>query len=576
MVKKFWSSGEPFIWGTGAILIIVLILMFGLVGIVVYNGFGVFWPKEIVQFELKDGKKYLGEVTKTEYTRKKLGSVSDNSISPEKRIQIKRGNRDIDTMDFVWLEEKNIVNQSRPIEAVSIEREKDGNFIGFIKNLVEKDKLVPVSDDKFKTIKESVKVKYAAFKDKQKEIYNINNTIGKFKGQLKKIIYVNRQNGTKDRLDNDNLMLALPDIKPILYLMEAEMELQYLVGDNQGQNVIKKMVEQNNNYLVLKNELEFLEKDLYKEKIVLVDINGVEKTIPFSQVIRVIYPNQMGFISKINTYITKIYELIFDDPRESNTEGGLFPAILGTVMMVFLMSFLSFPLGVVSGVYLREYAKDGLFIRLVRIAVNNLAGIPSIVYGIFGLGFFVYIMGANIIDPIFYPEFISEPHFGKGGILWASLTLGILTVPVVIVSTEEALGSIPRDIRQGSLALGATKFQTLYGVLLPMASPGILTGFILAMSRAAGEVAPLMITGVVKFAPALPLDNDWPYLHLDRQFMHLGYQVYDVGFQSPNVEASTPMVYVTTLLLLIIVFSLSLVAIVLRNKMKKRYTVKSF
>jgi phosphate transport system permease protein len=274
-------------------------------------------------------------------------------------------------------------------------------------------------------------------------------------------------------------------------------------------------------------------------------------------------------------YGHKLVELLTGQPRESNTEGGLFPAIFGTVILIFVMSLFSFPLGVIAAVYLREYAKEGLLVRIVRIAVNNLAGIPSIVYGIFGLGFFVYGIGSGL-DKLFFPERLPTPTFGTGGLLWASLTLALLTVPVVIVATEEALGAIPREMREGSYALGATKFQTLYRVLLPMASPGIMTGLILAMARAAGEVAPLMITGVVKLAPALPLDGQFPFLHLDRKFMHLGFHIYDIGFQSPNVEAAKPMVFVTALLLVLIVLVMSSVAIHLRNKMKKRYTFGTF
>ncbi|MDP2105137.1 MAG: ABC transporter permease subunit, partial [Desulfobulbaceae bacterium] len=178
-----------------------------------------------------------------------------------------------------------------------------------------------------------------------------------------------------------------------------------------------------------------------------------------------------------------------------------------------------------------------------------------------------------VVDNVFFPERLPSPTFGTGGILWASLTLGLLTIPVVIVATEEALGSIPPAVREGSLALGATKFQTLTRLLLPMASPGIMTGFILAMARAAGEVAPLMITGVVKLAPALPLDGQFPYIHLNRKFMHLGFHIYDIGFQSPNVEAAKPMVYVTTLLLILIVLALCSVAIHLRNIMRQRYAI---
>jgi phosphate transport system permease protein len=306
-----------------------------------------------------------------------------------------------------------------------------------------------------------------------------------------------------------------------------------------------------------------------------VDVSGSEREMPLVDIVRPYQPNRMSLPAKVAHYAGKLWELLSAEPRESNTEGGLFPAIFGTVMLIFVMSLFSFPLGVLAAIYLREYAKEGLIVRMVRIAVNNLAGIPSIVYGIFGLAFFVYGIGGSI-DQLFFPERLPDPTFGTGGILWASLTLSLLTVPVVIVATEEALGAIPNGVREGSLALGATKFQTLTRILLPMASPGIMTGLILAMARAAGEVAPLMITGVVKLAPSLPLDGQFPFLHLDRKFMHLGFHIYDIGFQSPNVEAAKPMVFVTTLLLVLIVLVMSSVAIRLRNKMKKRYTYSTF
>ena len=315
---------------------------------------------------------------------------------------------------------------------------------------------------------------------------------------------------------------------------------------------------------------------LRRNVAVMIDASGRETSVALADVVRVYHPNAMSFPAKCGHYLAKIGELLWDNPRESNTEGGLFPAIFGTVMLIVLMAAACFPLGVLAGIYLGEYAKDGLLVRMVRIAVNNLAGIPSIVYGIFGLGFFVYGVG-GLLDRCFFPERAAAgtPTFGTGGILWASLTLGLLTVPVVIVSTEEAPRAIPRGIREGSLALGATKFQTLLRVLVPMASPGMTTGFILAMARAAGEVAPLMITGVVKLAPQLPLDGSFPFFHLDRKFMHLGFDIYDMGFQSPNVEASKPMVYVTTLLLLVIVLAMSSVAIWLRNRMRTRYLLRT-
>jgi phosphate transport system permease protein len=285
-------------------------------------------------------------------------------------------------------------------------------------------------------------------------------------------------------------------------------------------------------------------------------------------------PNSMGLFSKIGFYVSKVWEFVSDDPRESNTEGGVFPAIFGTVMMVLIMSIVVMPLGVLAALYLREYARQGAFVSVVRIAVNNLAGVPSIVFGVFGVGFFIYLVGGSI-DRAFYPEQLPTPTYGTGGILWASLTLALMTVPVVIVATEEGLAAIPRGMREASLALGATKFETTWRVVVPAVMPSIMTGLILAMARAAGEVAPLMITGVVKLAPALPVDGNWPFFHFDRKFMHLGFHIYDVGFQSPNVDAARPMVYTTALLLLVIVVLLNITAIMLRNRLRKKYRLSA-
>jgi phosphate transport system permease protein len=278
----------------------------------------------------------------------------------------------------------------------------------------------------------------------------------------------------------------------------------------------------------------------------------------------------MNIFQKLGFYFAKIWEFLSTDPREANTEGGIFPAIFGTVIMVLIMSVLVTPMGIIAAVYLREYAKEGVLVRLIRIAVNNLAGVPSIVYGVFGLGFFVYFIGGGI-DQVLFPESLPAPTFGTPGLMWASLTLALLTLPVVIVSTEEGLARIPSAIREGSLALGATKAETLWRTILPMASPAMMTGLILAVARAAGEVAPLMLVGVVKLAPSLAVDGNWPFLHLDRKFMHLGFHIYDVGFQSPNVEAARPLVYATALLLVLVIIVLNISAITIRNHLREKY-----
>jgi phosphate transport system permease protein len=243
--------------------------------------------------------------------------------------------------------------------------------------------------------------------------------------------------------------------------------------------------------------------------------------------------------------------------------------------MTLLMVVVVAPFGVITALYLREYAKQGRLVSFVRISVNNLAGVPSIVYGVFGLGFFAYVLGGSI-DKLFYPERLPNPTFGTGGLLWAAFTLALLTVPVVIVATEEALAAVPRSMREGSLACGASKWQTIKNIVLPRALPGVMTGIILAMARGAGEVAPLMLVGVVKLAPNLPIDGIFPYVHLERSFMHLGFHIFDVGFQSRNSEAGKPMVFVTTVLLITIVAVMNAIAIVVRNRLKRRFVGSQF
>ena len=297
--------------------------------------------------------------------------------------------------------------------------------------------------------------------------------------------------------------------------------------------------------------------------------NGNKKILKKESVLRYDFPNQFSLWDRVKSWFKSTWLFLISDPREANTEGGIFPALIGTSLMVLLMTLIVVPFGVLAAVYLNEYAKDTFFVRLVRIAVNNLAGVPSIVYGVFGLGFFIYGVG-GAIDNTFFSEYLPTPTFGAGGLLWASLTMALLTLPVVIVATEEGLRAVPRERRDAALALGATRWEAMKRIILPGANPGILTGTILAISRAAGEVAPLMLTGVVMSAHELPISGDFPFLHLEQRFMHLGFHVYSVGFQSPNVEAAEPLVYATASVLLLLVLSLNLVAIRMRSSVRKK------
>ncbi len=323
-------------------------------------------------------------------------------------------------------------------------------------------------------------------------------------------------------------------------------------------------------FAALRDRIEALDAENARHVLVLVTADGKEARLPLAEIVRAHTPNRLGTAGRLGVYASRWGEYLTDEPRESNAEGGVLPAIFGTVVMTLIMSLLVVPFGVLAALYLREYAKPGPVVSVVRIAINNLAGVPSIVFGVFGLGFFCYTLGTGI-DGLLFSERLPNPTFGTGGLLWASLTLALLTLPVVIVATEEALSAVPRSMREGSFACGASRWQTIRRIVLPRAMPGIMTGMILAIARGAGEVAPLMLVGAVKLAPRLPLDGAFPYLHPERSFMHLGFHIYDVGFQSQNSEAAKPMVFTTTLLLIALVVLLNVVAIWVRSRLRRKF-----
>ncbi|MBL0691063.1 MAG: phosphate ABC transporter permease PstA [SAR324 cluster bacterium] len=513
------------IYFTGGALLLILLVVCYVMVIVLVNGLGVFWQKPLVEWHLKGGETLLG-----------YENQRDVNSAGQDIVQIKIANRDIVGSDYKWIKLANVLTQNLPENALLVERYEYGDFFGYLGNskIDSKNKLAELKD------------KITQLDSKSERLTNLTDEINKLDLKV---------------FNNNNLIKSLTyegaeNASPELTLLRNENET--LIG------LIGNIAQKKNKILALNSQL----------NITLKLANGKDFILPIEKILHFNFPNQMGLVDKVGDYLRKLWRLLSEEPREANTEGGIFPAIFGTIIMVFLMSILSFPLGVITAIYLQEYAKRGWLLSVVRISVNNLAGVPSIVYGIFGLGFFIYGIG-GFIDQTFFSEFLPTPTFGTGGILWASLTLGLLTAPVVIVSTEEALATIPQGVRESSLALGATKFQTVLKVVLPLASPGMLTGFILAMARAAGEVAPLMITGVVKLAPSLPIDGEFPFIHLNRKFMHLGFHIFDVGFQSPNVEASRAMVYMTTLLLLFIVILMVSIAIYIRSRMIEKYSTSS-
>ena len=543
-IKVWWRSGDPWIWLTASAVGASVIAVVGLVGLLAFKGLAHFWPSEVVSIEfdqLGSSAKLLGEVSQVESINQRQFREAnpgyDRPLTGElERWLIKTGNRQANPPDFRWLFAHDVTSRTKPADVVVIERTEWGNAYGYLRGIKQNEILVETEN-------------------LWQEFQNRIDRTDELREQIDELQH-SSISGINYELESLRLEKRRRELDGIVDVADIDAQERALRAE----------------YAVVEQEMFALNAQLERDAVEIEIANGERVEMSVSTVIQAWMPNQMSLLQKIGLYFKNLWNFLTEDPREANTEGGIYPALFGTVLMVLLMSALVTPFGVVAALYLREYAKQGPLVRLIRIAVNNLAGVPSIVYGVFGLGFFVYLIGGTI-DDLFFPEAKPAPTFGTPGLIWASLTLALLTVPVVIVSTEEGLTRIPQQVRQGSLALGATKAETIFRVVLPMASPSILTGMILAVARAAGEVAPLMLVGVVKLAPTLPIDGNFPYLHLERKFMHLGFHIYDVGFQSPNVDAARPLVFATAFLLVVIIIVLNLTAITLRNRLEARYRV---
>ena len=549
---KSWSrAGGSGIWLTAGAIAICLLLVAWLIGMIAVNGLMSFYPRDVIQAQIGD-EFVAGEIVDRASVDKELllaAGVPLAEDAPEQmeRWLLKVGNRDVYGSDFRWVLRQQLQDISRPEQLYRIERMEWGNMYGEIVGIYSRDEEVA------RLAEGASAAEHAALRAELEPMLERVSELRQRKYQLEK-----------------------SDIGAINYQIEQlrleqrglELEGEYDAAAERRLQEQRALLDEQ--FSELSALLSALQASLHRDRIRVRIAGGEEVELNMAEVTRVLQPNSANALQKAIFYLGKVREFLLEDPREANTEGGVFPAIFGTVLMVILMSVLVTPLGVIAAVYLREYARQNAITRLVRISVNNLAGVPSIVYGMFGLGFFVYFVGGNI-DSLFYPESLPAPTFGAGGILWSSLTLALLTMPVVIVATEEGLTRIPKSIREGSLALGATQAETLWRVVLPMSSPALMTGLVLAIARAAGEVAPLMLVGAVKLAPSLALDGNAPFLHLERKFMHLGFHIYDVGFQSPNVEAARPLVYATALLLIVIIMVLNLAAVALRNSLREKY-----
>ncbi|MEM9372953.1 MAG: ABC transporter permease subunit [Planctomycetota bacterium] len=689
------ARGEPMVWLTGGALVACLVMILGLVGMIVVNGLKTYWPRPIDRVTLESGEVFLGVPMETD--------------EESARTLYRTGNRDLGREPFRWVDQSEVVSVERPPEAVLVEREVWSVWLGQPERAIEIDdsgEQRPVAQGAEETLA-FIRANHSAARARRAEIERLKrDDLGEINRRIEAqrlmvrgaelalarpgqavsslgwvasvgiiagvflastgAVVVGRRSaagaggGRPGGARVGRFVLASLAVTGVLAL--------WIHGPWRGAGMTEARLETlraeaaateaglAEAYDVLLAEIRALEAEDARQRIVIVEptegrfapVRQIEPDEPLllSQIVRVVDANRMGPGARLETYFSRWWEFLSAPPREANTEGGVFPVIMGTVMLTLLLTVTVTPLGVIAALYLREYAKQGVITSIIRIAVNNLAGVPSIVYGVFGLGFFCYTVGRYIDSgpaptfrlppawwwgcvglglvsmvfayacavwskPIpgteatraqvllrrvavglwaatfvlavvlvvrtpFFTGFFEaraadgSPTFGSRGMLWASLTLALLTLPVVIVSTEEAIAAVPNSMREGSYGCGASKWQTLWRIVLPGALPGILTGAILAMARGAGEVAPLMLVGAVKLNQDLPMSGEAPFLHLDRSFMHLGFHIYDLGFQSPDSQAARPLVWTTTLLLLAIVLSLNLVAVVIRAKLRAR------
>lgn len=545
-------SGAPWIWLTGGAVSISLLSVLGLLLLIGWKGLTYFWPAPLYQWNVAALTPVQGEVLHENTIL--IGQVYERSFVPKSylpesaaqqleddedfatRLSIKIANRELYPADFISVLQMQLDEPTTPKEWAVIERSSGGYFFG----------------------------KLVAFQDGDNIYTNDIQSV------------LNRKLDDAETLRHEIDSLVVDQLKELGWKLE-QLRLEkrkHELNDTLTESFLKENQTKKERIekalATLDLQLDGLRLQLSGYALIVEDMTGSQVSIPLEDILDYWYPNQMSLPDKVMHWGKQVWKFLSEDPRESNSEGGVFPAIFGTVFLVIIMSIIVMPLGVIAAIYLHEYAKNNALTRVIRIAVINLAGVPSIVYGVFGLGFFVYTIGASI-DNVFYAEKLPAPTFGTPGLLWSALTLAVLTLPVVIVTTEEGLTRIPSSVRHGSLALGATQFETLWRVVLPMATPAIITGLILAIARAAGEVAPLMLVGVVKLASSLPVDGQFPYVHLDRKFMHLGFHIYDVGFQTSNIEAARPLVYATSFLLVTVIVGLNLTAISIRNNLREKY-----
>lgn len=623
------------VWLTGGSLVVCGFMVVGLLSLVLWKGGGTFWPAPLVLIETSDGRPYLGEITRQDSYRPETSVLEtlpqDQADEAQAQMEstegwldrrlMRTGNYRLTQQHFRWIDQYEIAEESMPEWPLVVERLEWGRFYGFPVAFLE---LFPIEDKPLVEAIADLTAEVALRQGKaevkvldERRIDGVTQPVLVSVEEIDSVVDARalvkvhegpaetweqlqvhhdevrqRWNQRRDLEKYDvgevnheleSARLAVRDIELRLAKKQEggssteALDAKLLVAQQEEQEIESWASEE---FQRISEEIEQI--NLSNRRFQLLMRTGGEgqlvaqnTLLSLDDIVRAYPANRLGIGDKTSIYLSRWWEFLADEPREANSEGGVYPAIFGTVAMTLIMSLAVVPFGVLAALYLREYAKAGPLVSGVRIAVNNLAGVPSIVFGVFGLGFFCYVTGATI-DELFFAAQLPNPTFGKGGLLWASLTLALLTLPVVIVATEEAVSAVPNSMREGSYACGASKWQTIQRIVLPRAMPGVITGMILAIARGAGEVAPLMLVGAVKLAPELPIDGLFPFVHPQRSFMHLGFHIYDVGFQSPNSEAAKPMVFTTTLLLIALIAALNFAAVWLRNRLRRRFAGGQF
>ncbi|MCH8475807.1 MAG: phosphate ABC transporter permease PstA [Opitutales bacterium] len=577
--KSLAPKGEVWVWFTSLGLVLGLAMVLFLFGLILLRGFNFFWPVPVVQLELKEDSEavfrgntsFAGVIASTqERSLQEIAVEEEILLEEEEEVEadgilgqalqtiseyrVFVGSRDRYGQSFRYFRHNDILERSFPEDIIRAERRVEGDAFFFPQRIQFQDGSEVTRED-------------ANFEDE------LDRVVKEGRARRSQINRIDRREIGPINLEIRELTM---DLRFLNRIERTEGDLSE-AQEAQRERLTERIAQLNEQFELLRDKADELRETNQSIRVFYEYADGTSGQIAIGDLFRFYYPNRLGFFQRIQVAGIQFWEFVSGYPREANMSGGIFPAIFGTFVMTLIMSIAVTPFGVITAIYLREYAVQGPLVRAVRIAINNLAGVPSIVFGVFGLGFFVYIMGGTI-DSLFFSQAqeLGTPTFGTGGILWAGLTLALLNLPVVIVATEESISAVPRGVREGSLACGASKWQTIQRLVIPASLPGILTGMILAMARGAGEVAPLMLVGVVALAPNLPVDGTFPFVHLERKFMHLGFHIYDVGFQSPDSEAAIPTVFATTLILIALIVVLNLSAILLRNHIRKKHKGSAF